>query len=66
MKYEVDIVHRLFMSASIRRNIAMKNDGKVDRIAHLLDQAAQEIIKLRVQKENTTCQKIKKFFQNLI
>jgi len=66
MKHEVDIVHRLFMAASIRRNISMKDYGKPDRISHLFDQAAQEIIKLRVQKENTICQKIKKFFQNLI
>jgi len=45
-----DIVYRLHMRASIRRQIKDRKsvqEGKPDRIADILDEAANEIIKLR-------------------
>lgn len=45
-----DIVDRLRIRASIRRQIPSRKsvqENKPDRIADLLDQAAEEIVKLR-------------------
>lgn len=52
-----DIVHRLNIRASIRRQIATRKsvqEGKPDRIADLLEEAAQEIEKLRKEISCTT------------
>jgi hypothetical protein len=48
---EQDIVDRLRIRASIRRNIQTRKsvqEGKPDRIANLLDDAADEIEEIRV------------------
>ena len=50
MNNENDIVYRLLKRAEIRRSITTRKsvqEGKSDRIADLLEEAAQEIIKLR-------------------
>ena len=50
---EQDIVTRLRIRASIRRNITTRKsvqEGKPDRISDLLEQAADEIEKLRTLK----------------
>ena len=47
---ENDIVYRLKRRAEIRRQIPGRRsvqEGKADRIADLLDEAAQEILRLR-------------------
>jgi len=47
---ESDIVYRLLKRAEIRRQITTRKsvvEGKPDRIADLLEEAANEIIKLR-------------------
>lgn len=53
---ENDIIYRLRKRAEIRRQISTRKsvqEGKPDRIAALLDEAANEIEKLRIQhKEN--------------
>lgn len=49
-KFEDDIVYRLRKRAEIRRQIASRKsvqEGKPDRIADLLDEAAKEIESLR-------------------
>lgn len=48
---ETDIVYRLQKRAEIRRQIASRKsvqEGKPDRIADLLDEAAAEIVTLRI------------------
>ena len=48
---EQDIVYRLLKRAEIRRSIPTRksvSEGKPDRIAELLEQAAEEIYELRV------------------
>lgn len=45
---EKDIVYRLKKRAEIRRNISSVQEGKPDRIADLLDEAANEIFNLRL------------------
>lgn len=48
--YEQDLVHRLRMRADIRRQIPGRKsvqEGKPDRIAELLEEAASEIVRLR-------------------
>jgi len=50
---ENDIVYRLRKRAEIRRQIASRKsvqEGKPDRIADLLDEAANEISELRREK----------------
>ena len=50
---ENDIVYRLRKRAEIRRNISTRKsvqEGKPDRIADLLEEAANEIEKLRNKK----------------
>lgn len=49
-----DLVDRLKIRAKIRRQIPTRKsvqEGKTDRLADLLDEAADEIIKLRTQIE---------------
>lgn len=49
---ENDIIYRLRKRAEIRRQITTRKsvqEGKPDRIADLLDEAANEIEKLRLQ-----------------
>lgn len=49
-----DLVHRLRMRAEIRRQIPGRKsveEGKPDRIADILDEAADEIEKLRLFRE---------------
>ena len=48
---ETDIVFRLSKRAEIRRQISTRKsvqEGKADRIADLLEEAAAEILKLRL------------------
>lgn len=52
-KFEDDIVYRLRKRAEIRRQISTRKsvqEGKPDRIADLLDEAAKEIESLRDRK----------------
>jgi len=54
MNDESDIVFRLQKRAEIRRQITTRksvSEGKPDRIADLLEEAASEIIKLRNGKQ---------------
>ena len=47
---QIDLVMRLQMRASIRRQISTRKsvqEGKPDRIADLLEEAAAEIVRLR-------------------
>lgn len=49
-----DIVYRLRKRAEIRRQISTRKsvqDGEQDRLSDLLDEAATEIVKLRVELE---------------
>jgi hypothetical protein len=51
MNNEEDLVYRLLKRAEIRRNIPTRKsvqEGKPDRIADLLEEAAKEIIRLRL------------------
>jgi hypothetical protein len=50
-----DIVYRLKKRAEIRRQIPGRKsveEGKPDRIADLLEEAAEEIMKLRKEKDS--------------
>jgi hypothetical protein len=52
---ENDIVYRLKRRAEIRRQIPGRKsvqEGKADRIADLLDEAAEEILRLRQNSKN--------------
>jgi hypothetical protein len=52
---ENDIVYRLKRRAEIRRQIPSRRsvqEGKADRIADLLDEAADEILRLRKNSKN--------------
>ncbi len=52
---ENDIVYRLKRRAEIRRQIPSRRsvqEGKADRIADLLDEAADEILRLRQNSKN--------------
>jgi hypothetical protein len=52
---ENDIVYRLKRRAEIRRQIPGRRsvqEGKADRIADLLDEAAEEILRLRQNSKN--------------
>ena len=56
-----DIVYRLRKRAEIRRQIPSRKsvqEGKPDRIADLLEEAAKEIEKLRENHKYTTMKKI--------
>jgi hypothetical protein len=56
---ENDIVYRLRKRAEIRRQIASRKsvqEGKPDRIADLLDEAATEIERLRLACDLLECQ----------
>lgn len=56
MMDENDIVYRLKKRAEIRRQIPSRKsvqEGKPDRIADLLEEAANEIQQLRTKLENT-------------
>ena len=49
-----DLVYRLLKRAEIRRQITTRKsvqEGKPDRIADLLEEAAEEIKKLKIQVE---------------
>ncbi len=51
---EEDLVYRLLKRAEIRRQITTRKsvqEGKPDRIADLLEEAAEEIKKLKIQVE---------------
>jgi hypothetical protein len=51
MENEQDIVYRLRKRAEIRRQISVRKsvqEGKPDRLADLLDEAASEIEQLRI------------------
>jgi hypothetical protein len=53
---EQDIVYRLRKRAEIRRQIPTRRsvqEGQADRLADLLDEAAETIEKLRAQLPNT-------------
>jgi hypothetical protein len=62
MTDELDLVTRLKIRASIRRNIQTRKsvqEGKPDRISDLLEEAAKEIETLRLMvKRRTTFEKI--------
>ncbi len=47
-----DLVERLRKRAEIRRNIPR---GEPDRISDILEEAAQEIVDLRMELERLTC-----------
>ena len=52
---EEDLVYRLLKRAEIRRQITTRKsvqEGKPDRIADLLEEAAKEIKSLRLQVDN--------------
>jgi succinate dehydrogenase/fumarate reductase flavoprotein subunit len=49
---ETDLVYRLRKRAEIRRNIPR---GEPDRISDILEEAAQEIVDLRMELERLTC-----------
>lgn len=54
MKTDQDIVYRLRERSRIRRQIPGRKsvqEGKTDRIADLLDEAADEIMRLRLPSE---------------
>jgi hypothetical protein len=54
-----DLVFRLRKRAEIRRSIQTRKsvqNGEPDRIADLLEEAAEEIEKLRNENENCSCQ----------
>jgi len=52
---EQDLVYRLRKRAEIRRQISTRKsvqEGKPDRMADLLDEAANEIERLRIENSN--------------
>jgi len=51
IKNEEDLVYRLLKRAEIRRQISTRKsveEGKPDRISDLLEEAAKEILRLRI------------------
>lgn len=60
-----DLINRLRTRASIRRSITDRKsfqEGRPDRIAAVLDEAADAIQELLDEKEASFCQKIKRLF----